>query len=133
MTDENKKIKGVLIDVKNGVAKPCEIDNKLDEFYKVLDCQLIDIVNRNIEGKPFTIICDDEGLLKERPIVSAVDKEDKPMLVGNLFICSAENCGSELVSLTEEESGHILKHLAMASLPQDGGVHLYPILIDMDY
>lgn len=133
MKDEKRKISGILIDVKNGVAKPYEMIDDLDEIYKVIDCQLIDIVYRGIGGKPFTIICDDEGLLKDSPIVSAVDKEDKPMLVGNLFICSPENDNGDLVSLAKEEAEHILKHIAVASEIQDGGVRLYPVLIDVEY
>lgn len=37
----------------------------LDDYYQRLECNLIDAIDANVKGYPITIICDDEGLLKE--------------------------------------------------------------------
>lgn len=44
------------------------------------------------------MICDEEGLLRQRPVISAIDKNGKPALVGSLFIVKPG-----LRSLTEDD------------------------------
>ena len=106
-----KELTGVLVDV---VSKKVDIvhldrEHELDELYRVLNCDTIDIVVRSIGGKDFDIVCDDEGLFKDPVVVSAVSLADgSPALVGNLFICSHE--GPELKSLDHNEVVHVLTH-----------------------
>ena len=85
-----------------GQACVVEIPNSLDGYYKLLDCQTIDIVRRKIGGKYYDIVCDDEGLFKETVMVSAVDKDNKAMLVGKLLICNHDKHGNE-ASLTQDD------------------------------
>lgn len=109
-------------------------ENNLDEFYEVLDCNTIDldcntidIVVRKIGTEYFDIVCDDEGLFKENPRVSAVDKNGKPMLVGNLFICKHDNEG-RLVSLSASDFACIQRSVRFAFT--EDGIH---IVIEIDY
>lgn len=83
-------------------ARVVEIPNSLDGYYKLLDCQTIDIVKRKIGGKYYDIICDDEGLFKDGVQVSAVDSNGDAMLVGKLLICNDDGHGNE-ASLTQED------------------------------
>ena len=80
-----------------------EIEDKLETFYKLIDCSTVDIVTREIGGKPFSIICDDEGLFVEKPTISALKKEHKTELVGNLIITGMPDDDGELTGLTDEE------------------------------
>lgn len=109
---KNKKLKGVLIKV-DGTCEVVEIVDTLDNLYNVCECSCIDIVSRRIGGKMFDIVLDDEGLLKDNPIVTAMRKDAKEMLVGNLFIVKNDGRGN-LKSLSDEEiasvRGLILKH-----------------------
>lgn len=54
---------GLLIDVKNNNVS-VKMANSLKDYYRLIDCDVIDIVKRCIGGKYYNIICDDEGLLK---------------------------------------------------------------------
>lgn len=123
------KIKGVLIDVENNIAESREIERNLDTYYKVLNCDLIQIVNMSINGKYFDIICDEEGTFKESPKISAIDSNYQPMLVGNLFICNTRN-GNE-ISLSEEEIDHVLECVRL--LGTNKHPNPYPILTKVEY
>ena len=103
-------IKGVLIDVVNNTAKVVEIEKKLESYYKILNCDLIDITSRYIEGKLFDIICDDEGLYKNDFIVSAATSRGTAALVGNLFVVKFDGEDDE-TSLDDNEILHVLNNV----------------------
>lgn len=103
-----KTITGVLVDAERAHVERATIPATLDSYYEHLDCTTIDIVSRTIGGKRFDIICDDEALLRDNPILSALDSERFPMLYGNLFVCKSKN--GELVSLTDREVSHVLRN-----------------------
>jgi hypothetical protein len=114
-----KKLLGVLVDVKNNEAKAMEIDDDLNEFYRILNCTCIDIVQRRIGArlkKSFTIVCDDEGLFYESPKISAIDNMGNAQLVGNIFIVAAGDDGEgNLVSLTEYDVSYIMSKIQKMS------------------
>lgn len=89
--------------------KVIDIDDDLKVFYKLIGCQYVDMVRRKIGDKHYVIICDDEGLFKENPIVSAVDTNFKPMFVGNLIIVKDGEDG-EVIGLSEEDIKQILRN-----------------------
>lgn len=66
--------------------------NGLDDYYKLIGCDCIDIVERGIKGKRFDIICDDEGALTSELKISAITDLGEPMLCGNLIICYLSAC-----------------------------------------
>lgn len=112
-----KKITGVLIDTKANTAKAIMLDNTLEAYYSALNCSCIDIVERTIgvSEKYFTIVCDDEGLLKAAPCISAVSDFCEPMLVGNLFITDFDHNAGDLASLSEQELEYVLDHIIFAA------------------
>lgn len=101
-----KTIKGILINVYEGYVKVVEVEKTLDEYYRILGCNCIDITRRKIGNKTFEIIVDDEGALKTRPIISAVDSYGNPALVGNLFIVKFNGIDN-ITSLSEQDIGYI--------------------------
>lgn len=105
------KIKGILIDVENEKVKCIEIENTLDAYYEVLNCDTIDIVNRRIGRKRFEIICDDEGTFKENPKISAIDNLGHPQLVGNILIVSGTVVDGDLTGLTKSEEAYIMARI----------------------
>jgi hypothetical protein len=108
----NKKLRGVLVDVYANKAKEIEIEDSLDELYRVCRCSCIDIPNYYIGGRKFSCVVDDEGLLKKEPIISAINLIDhQVMLVGNIFIVNTNYMSGDLVSLTDEEIKFILKNV----------------------
>ena len=82
----------VIIDPKEGVR----FGNvtSLEDMYREIGCDTIDITSRKVNGKKFDFIVDDEGLLKDNPRVSAVYAGTlEPALVGTLIICSHDAGG----------------------------------------
>lgn len=70
-----------------------DIEDELDVYYEIIDCQTIDIVTRKVNGRWFDIICDDEGLLKDEIVVSAIDRNLQTMLVGTLIFTHHDGAG----------------------------------------
>lgn len=90
------------------------IKDDLDEFYKIIECSTIDIVRRKIGGNYYDIICDDEALFVENPIVSVVQADGYPMICGTIIICNNED--SELSSLNDNDIKNIRKHMCIAKI-----------------
>ena len=104
--------------------------NELEDFYEHLECGCMDVANRKIGNKRFDIWVDDEGLLKDSPIISAVsitDGEVVPMLAGNLIIANHDLEGNT-TSLSDEDIEMILEHVFTRVSVQDHGLTIYPYL-----
>lgn len=85
-----------------------DIKDDLGTYYNLIDCRNIDIVRRKIGQQYFNIVCDDEGLLKDRPRISAISDLGEILLVGNLVICSGEITeDGDLIGLTDDEAEYI--------------------------
>ena len=121
-------MKMLLIDSGRGEDRVVETEGGLDNYYKLLDCELIDITTRSIGGELFDIILDDEGLLKDDRIVSAVDKKGHPALVGNLLISKADEEEGRQIGLTDDEIFFCQLHIADATSPD--GNHFHVIILD---
>lgn len=120
------KIKGVLIDVGTNKAEARTLSGELSGYYRALCCDTITVAYRKIGGKPFLIICDDDGLLKDYNLPSAVDSDNRVQLVGNLFVVQDNPKNGEFCSLTDEECQYVLNHVARLA---DGT----PIITKCDY
>lgn len=79
------------------------IEDDIDTFYKLINCDSVEMPQRQINGKYFTIICDEEGALKSNPIVSACSHKGEPMLVGNLIITGLPNEYGDLTGLSDND------------------------------
>lgn len=121
--EQRKKLVGVLVSVsnpttgkkrENATATRIEFEDSLDDFYRLIGCNCVDIVTRKVYDakKPFAIILDDNGLLYGDAITSAVTFHERQnrfveRLVGNLLIVKDGEEG-ELASLDESEVKAIL-------------------------
>ena len=131
----SKSVKGVLLDVNTGELQVVTLGGSLQGFYEALDCSCIDIVDRTINGRPYTIVCDDEGLLKDGAKLSAVSDDNDPMLVGSLFITNSKYTpdGVALADLTDDDIKHI-KSAARRCLDACAeGLYLRTILTGVSY
>lgn len=83
------------------------VQNKLEEWYKIIGCTTIDIVSGRINGVPVDIIVDDEGKLNEntaKQITGFFMKDGKVLdtLVGTLIITGFADEDGELTDLPEK-------------------------------
>lgn len=129
-----KLLLGVLVDVAKETVRAVEIPDELDEFYRILNCDCIDIVSRRIgwrAKKRFNIVCDDEGLFKDPQKISAIDNMGHPQLVGNLFIVGGTDPEGNLTGLSKAEADYILGYvLQMGTRNFPAG---YPMLTQCEY
>lgn len=100
------KIKAYLVDVDGSNSRPVEISNTLKAYYRALNCDIVDICTRKIGGRPFDIICDDEGLFVDSPVISAIDGFGNTMLVGNLLVVK-RSTDSTTRGLDDDEMAHV--------------------------
>ena len=99
-------MKMLLVDVQNNEVKVVEA-NGLEDYYKYIGCDYVDIVRRKIGDLTVEIVCDDEGAMVAHPKVSAIDIIGQPCLVGNLLIASGRVEDGNLTELTEKEIEYI--------------------------
>ena len=125
-------ITGYLIDIASDEeARPVTVEHSLQSFYKLLNCDMIEITPRRIgrDNRLYDIICDEEGLLKGAPTVSAYATDDEPVLVGSLLIV---NMGEDDVeSLTPDDIKYIRDYVCDLIDLSKGTIH--PILTQCDY
>ena len=123
------KIKGLLVDVtRTREIKEVEFDDTLENIYKILDVDCIDVAVRKVGNHAYDFIVDDEGLLKGDAIPSIFDSEQKPQLVGNALIVNSNEEG-DFTSLTEEQVADLKSHIG--TIIVDDGI--IPVITGADY
>jgi hypothetical protein len=125
-------VKGFLIDVYGD--RGCNelvFHDTLENIYKILDVETIDVAVRKIGNFTYDIICDDEGLLKDS-LPSAVTDKDEVQLVGNLLLVNHDEEGN-FTSLTDEQIEDLGKHLVMAMMAYRGDTRVYGLLKGVEY
>ena len=111
------KARVFVLDVIQSDTRIVEIDSdELEDFYKELDCHIFDVAVRKVGDVRYDIFCDDIGLLKEDPVVSAIDQDGKPMLVGNLLLANHDDQG-RTTSLSLDDVENIYRHIAVLRSP----------------
>lgn len=107
---EEGKILAVFVDVygPKKCAEKVYIRRDIDEYHRLLQCTVLDMPFRWIGGKPFVIICDDEGTFREDCRVSARNGNEI-MLVGNLFVVAFDG-NEDIRGLTPDEADHVMQH-----------------------
>lgn len=102
--------KALFLDTVNKTVREVNAST-LEDYYKLIGCRCIDIVTRRIGRKVYDIIIDDEGLLTDDPIISAIDDLGRVMLVGNLIICGTADAEGELRDLDLTDIKYIRKRV----------------------
>lgn len=109
-----------MLDTENQTTSVKDIKDELEVFYDFIKCRCIDIPHRTIGGRPFAIICDDEGLFNPAPIPATfvANREGVTMdIVGNIIIAKDGKEG-ELEGLTPQDIDIIKKNMFTAENKQ---------------
>ena len=101
-----------------------DIENSLEAFYSEIGCRLIDIVHYEINGKRYDIVCDDEGLFAAAPVITAVDQDHKPALVGGLIVANFD--GEDDLTDLEPEDVLRIANAVQYTIQQD---RVQPVLL----
>ena len=96
----------LVLNVEHGTFTKEEINvDDINEYYRLIGCDAFDIARRSIGGKMFDIFIDDEGLLKDSPIPSAItvsghkdNQKITPVLFGNLVFTTNDGPATHGVS-----------------------------------
>lgn len=110
MPKKKNALRGVLI---SDTFKVMEVTDDLDTWYKLLDCDCIDIVSTKVGDVDVDIVCDDEALLKADPICRATNRHREPALFGKLFVCGRADDNGDLTSLDPDQCEEILRNVAL--------------------
>ena len=89
-------------------------DNTLEEMYRLIGCDLIDIAQVEVGGKFFDVYCDDEFLLKEKP-VPTLFLEDEQVLCGNLVFTVCDKDG-KLEDISEEDIDKLIDFILIQAV-----------------
>lgn len=122
--------KALLVDVMENKVEEVDVES-LEDYYRLIHCDTVEIVSRLIGDKRFDIIADEEGLLVNDPLISAINSAGKAMLVGNLIVCGEPDGDGEMTPLTDEDIRFIQSHI------QQMGTILHPeghcMICDLDW
>ena len=136
------EVRGILLKVTSnpGYVADVTVEDELENWYDLLECETIDIVNRGIGDRAFTFVCDDEGVYRQ-PIPSALsgsskDEEQLIMFMGNIFICKDrydEDLESVVLdSLTEDDMLYVLQNHIQILKSRDKD-HVFPSVNGVGY
>ena len=129
---EKRMLTGILIDPERNTFGVRTIEDTLPNLYDLLHCDLIDITERVVGDTPVSIICDDEGLLRDDPWVSAATPAGHPALCGALFVvASGTDEEGNLLSLSEMSQRRVLEHIKNGLVPNHW--EWRPILWEVGY
>ena len=125
-------MKMLMLDVEKRDVKMVEA-NGLDDYYKFIGCNYVDIIHRRIGDVEVEIVIDDEGALVNQPKISAISPEGTPMLYGNLLVASGRvTDDGELTELDEDEVEAILTW-NVATITTSIYKEPYPVFVEVDY
>lgn len=99
--------------IKNGKITFQEIKDELKEYYKIIDCELIEVLNLKINGNMYTFIFDEEGKLKESyNNIALIDKANNilDILKGNVIIQKYDYNEELLIDLTKFDINNLNYH-----------------------
>ena len=75
--------------------------DKLNEYYRYLDCRSIDMATIDVDGHPYDVVCDGEALLRA-PLFPSLYISEEQVFFGNLAFVKIDEEGAS-VGLERED------------------------------
>ena len=69
--------------------------DKLNEYYRYLDCHCIDMVTINVDSYAYDVVCDDEALLRQ-PLIPSLYISEEQVFFGNLAFVKIDEEGASI-------------------------------------
>lgn len=102
----------------NDAFKVVEIEDELDIYYDMIDCNTIDIVTIRFNGIDVDVIVDDNGLLVDKPIPSVVNESMSIYIAGKILITGTGDNEGRLTSISDSTI-NIIKDTARLVLTEN--------------
>lgn len=120
-----------LIDVINKEHKKVNVKDRPEwkDLAKLCGCKYVEAAHRRIGGRAYTIICDEDGSLKENR-TSALDQNNEMALVGNLLVFKL-SAGNELEGLDKPDISIIRNHIANVTFHVNDDIDTWPVLLNV--
>ena len=83
--------------------------DKLNEYYRYLNCRCIDMATIDVDGHAYDVVCDDEALLRQ-PLIPSLYVSEEQVLFGNL-VFARNNEDGESVGLEREDMIRLLNYI----------------------
>ncbi len=83
--------------------------DKLNEYYRYLNCRCIDMATIDVDGHAYDVVCDDEALLRQ-PLIPSLYISEEQVLFGNLAFVRNDEDG-ESVGLDREDMIRLLNYI----------------------
>lgn len=83
--------------------------DKLNEYYRYLNCRCIDMATIDVDGHAYDVVCDDEALLRQ-PLIPSLYVSEEQVLFGNL-VFARNNKDGESVGLEREDMIRLLDYI----------------------
>lgn len=80
--------------------------DKLNEYYRYLDCRSIDMTTIDVDGYPYDVVCDGEALLCS-PLIPSLYISEEQVFFGNLAFVKIDEEGAS-VGLDREDMIRLL-------------------------
>ena len=81
---------------------------RLDDYYKLLECECIDMPNLDCPSiNSYCMICDDSGLLNDRKITY---RHGYQAIAGSILFTKVNNCG-ECIDLDNHDIGFLMNFI----------------------
>ena len=80
--------------------------DKLNEYYRYLDCHCIDMATIGVDGHAYDVVCDDEALLRS-PLIPSLYISEEQVFFGNLAFVKIDEEGAT-VGLDREDMIRLL-------------------------
>ena len=124
-------MRAILLDVKNKRFTKVNVKDDAAEWARLCNCKYVEQIHCNIDHKPFTIICDEDGLLKSDQIPSALDVNNKVALVGNLLIFDY-SAGINMKELSKDNARYVINNIANVAMHTPTGTDIRPMLLNVN-
>ena len=108
---EREIMRTVYINVTTGKASVIDAEHSLDAWYDLIGCRLVEMVERRIGRKRYTVICDEEGTFRPDCKISAISNMGEVMFVGSLLIVNGPDEEGNTQELTEEDAEYIMERI----------------------
>ena len=104
-----KLIKAYLVDTEKQETRPVEIEDELETYYRMLNCDTIEIhtIALGPESIEYDCVMDEEARLKVESRLSAIDCGLRAVFLGSLMVVGKADGKGELTSLTDDDIEYI--------------------------